>query len=270
MFSVVGSFSGADDLDLNAPSEAIILEGTSPAFTLGAPTLCIWGDPLTHQIGFEAVDPTYLAPDLARTHLYLASGNGTPGPLDDLSTPTGIATAEGGAAVELNVSEMNAGFVSALNQADVPHTDYFYGPGTHSWPYWQRDLTKFVPFLARGWRHPDAAPTTFSDRSAATSFGAWGWQFAASRQVEEFTYLRQVSRRGLEVAGSGTLRVVTPADYPAGSAWLVAGLRTRADPSGRLHFSLSLGGHSAAQTSFPSGSAIPMGWTWSRVGIRPA
>jgi S-formylglutathione hydrolase FrmB len=250
MFAVVGSFSGADDIDYNAPYQAVILEGTSPAFTSGAPTLCIWGDPLTHQIGWEATDPTYLAQDLAGTHLYLASGNGTPGPLDDLSTPAGIASAEGGAAVELDVGEMNGGFVSALNAARVAHTDFFYGPGTHSWPYWERDLTRFIPFMANGWRHPDPAPDSFSDRSAATHFTAWGWSFVADRSVEEFTYLRNVTSHGLEVAGSGTLHIT--------------------DPAGE-QFKVRLGSHSSPQTSFPAGSALPAGWTWRKVGgIRSA
>ncbi|HWA65792.1 MAG TPA: alpha/beta hydrolase family protein [Mycobacteriales bacterium] len=245
MFSVVGSFSGADDIDYDAPYEAVILEGTSPVFTGGVPTTCIWGDPLTHRIGWESADPTYLAPDLAGTRLYLATGNGTPGPLDDLTNPTGIATAAAGGAVELDISEMNAGFVSALNAAHVPHTDYFYGAGTHSWGYWERDLRRFIPFLVRGWRHPDPAPSSFSDLSAATRFTAWGWTFVVHRSVEEFTYLRDVTSQGFEAAGSGTLRAT--------------------DPHGRT-FTVSLGSHAGQQTSFPSGGALPAGWTWRRVG----
>jgi S-formylglutathione hydrolase FrmB len=269
LFSAVGSFSGADDIDLNNPYEAIVLEGTSPAFTLGAPTLCIWGDPVTHQIGFEAADPTYLAPDLADTRLYLASGNGTPGPLDGTG-PANLVAAEGAGVVELDVSQMNAAFVASLNASHVAHTDYFYGAGTHAWPYWERDLTHFVPIMAGAWRHPDAQPGSFSDRSAADSFQAWGWQFTAHRSVEEFTYLRNVSKQGFQVAGSGTLHVVTAADYRPGSHWRVAGHAATAGPDGRLHFTVQMPAHSAQQTSFPAGSAIPSGWHWIAIGIRAA
>jgi S-formylglutathione hydrolase FrmB len=267
-FAAVGSFSGADDIDLNNPYEAIVLEGTSPAFTLGAPTLCIWGDPITHQIGLEAVDPTYLAPNLAGTKLYLASGNGTPGPYDATGSPTDVVSSAGAGAVELDVSEMNHGLVAALDATRVAHTDYFYGPGTHSWPYWERDLTRFVPIMARAWRHITPAPSTFSDRSAATSFGAWGWRFTAHRAVEEFTYLRDVSSRGLEVAGSGTLEVVTPADYATGSEWKIAGRTVTAGSDRRLRFTVLLPAHASQQLSFPAGSAIPSGWHWTKIAIR--
>jgi S-formylglutathione hydrolase FrmB len=267
MFAAVGSFSGADDIDFDGPYEAVILEGTSPVFTAGAPTLCIWGDPLTHRIGLEAVDPTYLAPDLADSKLYLASGNGTLGPLDDVATPADLLTAAGAGVVELNISEMNHGFVTALNAAHVAHTDFFYGPGTHSWPYWERDLTRFVPIMAQAWRHPDPAPRVFGDRSAATSFDAWGWKFTANRAVDEFTYLRNVSKTGLQVAGSGTLRVVTAADYPGGSHWKVAGRPATAGADGRLRFTVRMPAHTSQQTSFPPGSTIPSGWHWLHVVI---
>jgi S-formylglutathione hydrolase FrmB len=26
----------------------------------------------------------------------------------------------------------------------------FYGPGTHNWPYWQRELRRALPLLLRG------------------------------------------------------------------------------------------------------------------------
>jgi diacylglycerol O-acyltransferase / trehalose O-mycolyltransferase len=40
---------------------------------------------------------------------------------------------------------MNVSFVRALNKAHIAHTDRFYGPGQHTWPYWQDDLHWALP-----------------------------------------------------------------------------------------------------------------------------
>ena len=38
-------------------------------------------------------------------------------------------------------------FVNALITAKVPVTTDFYGPGTHSWPYWDRELGRAFGML---------------------------------------------------------------------------------------------------------------------------
>jgi S-formylglutathione hydrolase FrmB len=274
LFSVAGSFSGADDIDYDYPYENGILYGTDPAFTGGAPDLCIWGDPLTERVYWEAVDPTYLAGNLEPLHLFLASGNGEPGPYDSVA-PSEAADTAAAAATELDIWYMNQGFVSALNQAGVPHTDYFYGPGTHSWPYWERDLAHFLPFLAAGWAHPKPVSGTFDYRSAASSFSLWGWTFTADRSVEEFTYLSHVGRAGLTVSGSGTLHVLTARLYPPRSRWLVsaAGQSTivAASSSGQLAFAVDLGpSHTTQQATFPASGAAPSSWAVRTVRITSA
>ncbi|HWC33301.1 MAG TPA: alpha/beta hydrolase family protein [Mycobacteriales bacterium] len=268
-FAAVGSFSGADDIDDYYPIQNGVLAGTSPAFTDEAPDLCIWGDPTTHRIGWEAADPTYLAADLSHHRLFIATGNGRPGKFDSTAPQYAAETAAAGA-VEQGIHQMNQDFVRALDAARVPHIDDFYGNGTHSWPYWRRDLTRFIPILARAWRHPDAVPTRFSDRSASTSFRAWGWHFTAHRAVAEFTYLRHVSAHGLEVSGSGTLHVVTAADYAPDSSWLVDGQRIVAGGDGKLRFTITMPSHATEQVSFPAGAALPPGWHWRHVGIQAA
>ena len=71
---------------------------------------------------------------------------------------------------------MTKSFVNALDAAGIAHTDYFYGDGTHSWPYWQRDLTNFLRWLTPYIGHPLPAPDTFGYRTADTWFepGAGG------------------------------------------------------------------------------------------------
>jgi S-formylglutathione hydrolase FrmB len=271
LFSVAGSFSGADDIDYDYPYENNLLYATDPAFTGGAPDVCIWGNALTERVHWEAVDPTYLALNLAPVRLFVASGNGTPGPYDSLAPSQAPATLAA-AATESDIWSMNQGFVTALGQAGVAHTDYFYGAGTHSWPYWERDLEHFLPFLAAGWAHPAPAPRSFTYRSEAPAFSVWGWSFAAQRSVAEFTYLSSVRTGGLTVAGSGTLRVMTARLYRPHSRWVLrtAGTRRvlRASAAGRLSFSVDLGpSHTAQQTSFPAGPAPPRGWVTRTVTI---
>jgi S-formylglutathione hydrolase FrmB len=276
MFSVAGSFSGSDDIDWDYPVENNILYQTSPLFTGGAPDECIWGNALTQRINWETVDPSYLAPNLSTVHLYMASGNGVPGPYDNITTPGGLATAEAAGVVESNIRDLDLGFAAALSAAHVPYTYWYYGDGTHSWPYWQRDLLHFFPFLVAGWKHPDAVPAAgFDFRSEASTFEIYGWNFKTQRGVDEFTYLSGVSRHGLTVTGSGSLTVETAAMYPAGSRWLLsAGGRhviVTAGPRGRLLFGIDLGpSHTAAQTAFPIGNATPAGWVTAKVSIKPA
>jgi S-formylglutathione hydrolase FrmB len=72
--------------------------------------------------------------------IFLTSGDGTRGgPLGDIDgVPLAYAT-------ETVTGLMSQSFAAALDEAGVPHTDNFYGPGYHGWPYWQRELHWVVP-----------------------------------------------------------------------------------------------------------------------------
>jgi S-formylglutathione hydrolase FrmB len=271
LFGAVGSFSGAVDTDYSYPYQNLVLYGTDAAFTGGQLDACIWGDIVTDDVDWRAVDPTYLAENLRETPLFIAAGNGQPGPYDK-TDPHDLGATEAAGVVELNINQMNTGFVSALDAAEVPHRDYFYGAGTHSWGYWTRDLLHFLPVLARAWKDPKPAPKKFSFRSAAANFRAWGWHFADRRPNVQFVYLRDVRRAGFTAVGNGRLSVVTPPSYRPGKTYAVTagGHRTRvsADSEGRLRFSAGLGPMTAQQTSFPDGRATPSGWQSVVVRIR--
>jgi diacylglycerol O-acyltransferase / trehalose O-mycolyltransferase len=273
LYSVVGTFSGAVDTDYEYPFENLLLTGSSPIFTDATPNACIWGDPATEQVHWEAGDPTYLAGNLAHAHLFVASGNGHPGPYDDTS-PSGEPATQAAGGLEMDIIAMNRAFVAALDASHIAHTDYFYGPGTHSWPYWMRDLRHFLPFLAHSWAHPLASPTDFNYRTEARRFHAWGWAFRVSHSAAEFTYLRSVSPRRLVASGSGTLHVLSARRYRPGSHWTatIHG-QTRhlvASASGRLRFTVSLGApRTAQQSSFPA-SGPPAGWATTTVALHPS
>ena len=233
-FAVAGSFSGAVDTDLAYPDHTNGLYGH---YT----DTCMWGNPSTDKIAWRAVDPTYLAPNLASVSLYLASGNGQPGNLS-LGTP---ARPSG---TEAFIWQMNRRFAAALHAARVRFTSYFYGRGTHSWPYWLRDLRDFLPLMEHAFAHPLPSPprVAFDYRTASRTAGIWGWRFAIDHRHREFTYLTNVSKRGFTVTGHGRLAVTTAPLYRALRTYIITiqgtpPRRVRAGAHRRLRFTVDLG-----------------------------
>jgi S-formylglutathione hydrolase FrmB len=106
----------------------------------------IWGDPQAQRAIWMAHDPVYLAPWFRGTGLFLSVGDGTAGPFD----PPG-ATDDG----EAFLHQMNLVLAARLAQLRIPVTTDFYGPGTHSWPYWERELHRSLPMLLSALRRGD-------------------------------------------------------------------------------------------------------------------
>lgn len=73
----------------------------------------------------------------------MSCGNGTAGPFD----PPG-ATDD----LEAFLEEENRVTAARLRAAGVPLITDFYGPGTHSWPYWERELHRSLPMLLHALR----------------------------------------------------------------------------------------------------------------------
>lgn len=71
--------------------------------------------------------------------VYLSSGDGTTGPLDEPGVTSELETL---------LNEQNQVLAGALRDVGNRQlvTD-FYGPGTHSWPYWERALHRSLPML---------------------------------------------------------------------------------------------------------------------------
>ena len=74
-------------------------------------------------------------------NLVIDTGNGHPGPLD----PPGRSLDP----IENGVEQMSVLFHQRLLSLGIPHIWDDYGPGTHSWPYWQRDLTEALPSVMK-------------------------------------------------------------------------------------------------------------------------
>ena len=117
-------------------------------------TYNMWGppdDPL-----WAANDPYVHAAELRGVDLYVAVGNGLPGPHDTLHGPdiggrplvlaNQIAV---GGAIEMAVDYCTHNLSGRLAELGIPATFDFRPNGTHSWGYWQDDLKKAWPLLAR-------------------------------------------------------------------------------------------------------------------------
>lgn len=140
LFTAAASFSGAVDVNYGFPLSGAGFTVFHQQF--GTPADGIWGNQTTEQSNWRTNNPTDLAWYFrGLKKLLVATGNGGPGgPHDDPSNP-------GGYFIEAVIERMNRSFVKALDAAGVDHTDNFYGPGQHSWPYWQDDLHWALPEL---------------------------------------------------------------------------------------------------------------------------
>lgn len=126
MFAAAASYSGVvHPLDDEFPHGLMRVSAN-----FGADPLALWGDPAAQRSIWEAHDPYFLASRLRALPVFLSCGDGA-----------------GKDALEATLNGMNQALAPRLRQAGVQLTTDFYRPGTHSWPYWQRELHRSLPFL---------------------------------------------------------------------------------------------------------------------------
>ncbi|MFG1905648.1 alpha/beta hydrolase [Kribbella sp. NPDC048928] len=136
MFRAAASYSGSAHPLLNDESINRIMgffagQGNDP--------LRVWGDPVAQRQIWEQHDPYYLAHRLKSIPVYLSAGDGTAGPFD----PPGKFDP-----LEADFNRQNHALADALQQAGAKHlTTNFYGPGTHGWEYWKREMRASLPML---------------------------------------------------------------------------------------------------------------------------
>lgn len=104
----------------------------------GEDPLALWGDPVAQRRIWKAHDPYYLAKRLRSTPVFLSSGDGTAGPFDPPRPPDEL---------EAFLNRMNHRLAARFEKVGVPLITDFYGPGTHTWPYWERELHRSLPLL---------------------------------------------------------------------------------------------------------------------------
>jgi S-formylglutathione hydrolase FrmB len=105
----------------------------------GLDPYALWGDPVAQQAIWADHDPYNLAKRLRHTALFIACGDGTAGgPFDRPGHKDSL---------EALIYGENIALTNRLAELDIPVTTDFYGPGSHSWPYWQRELHQSLPTL---------------------------------------------------------------------------------------------------------------------------
>ena len=163
LFSIALSYSGAPDIAYDAEAQsaghADHQRHRGRARPGRAATRCS-GRALTEEINWAAHDPTTLAANLRHTDLFMYTGNGQQGPLDSL-VPNPEANV-----IESGVEQLTILFHNRLQALGIPSLFDDYGPGTHSWPYWARDLKWSIGPIMNDFAHPPATPSAVTYTSA--------------------------------------------------------------------------------------------------------
>jgi S-formylglutathione hydrolase FrmB len=229
LFVAAASFSGA--VDTNDPEVAPIVEGETLADG-GATPDAIWGPRASDALYWRAHNPWDLAGNLRGMTLSIRTGNGHG---DDGSFD----------AIEAAVHDMSVSLHQRLDALGIPHVWDDYGNGTHSWPYWQRDLGLELPRIMEAFGRPPPPPDPFTYTSAEPAFSVYGWRVEMHRPAAELATLADASSRGFTLRGSGSATVTTPPVFAPGEEHGVAGgaaaRRVRSDGEGRLRLEVPLG-----------------------------
>jgi S-formylglutathione hydrolase FrmB len=259
LFSIMGSFSGAPEIDRD-PDVIVGATGVIEAIAVGqdgVPPGSMFGSRATNEVNWQGHDPSTLMTNLRGMGIWLWTGVGAPGPYDE--SPDAGATG-----IEFLVHQSTKYFHEHLVDEGIAHhyDDYTYG--THSWPYWARDLRKFMKPMMTTFAHP-RTPKTISYMSIDKRWSQWGWAVSFHRDADQqFSFLEHANARGFTLRGNGQATVTTAPYYAPGEPLRmtlhyppdreVTGHVT-ADATGRVTLRLAL-----------SDGAMPSG---NRVELRP-
>jgi S-formylglutathione hydrolase FrmB len=250
LFAVALGYSGAPDIYYDPEERAgakAVINATEVGLD-GVPPDTFFGDQVSDGINWAAHDPTTLAENLRWTRMYMYWGNGQPGPLDSGAPNLGAMGIEG-----LIWGDNNA-FQTRIDSLGI--SAYFddYGPGTHSWPYWTRDLQWSIDTIMFDFAHPEPSPSPFTYTSADDVYGVYGWQVSMRRTAREFSTLEDASSHGFALAGSGSATVLTGAYYTPGARY---DLRLAGDRVATHTVTLTAGRDRRLRLELPLGPSNP-------------
>ena len=237
LFVAAASFSGA--VDVFNPIIMPITE-TTGVFD-GALPGAVFGPRLTEEVRWRGSNPVDLAANLRDTWVSLAFGDGSPGGPDG---------GQGYDVVESAGHDSNVALHEQLAQAKVPHVYDDYGPGSHTWFYWTRELADTLPQLMKVFAERRPAPTTVTHAAVEPSYSLYGWDVRLTRPAMEWSQLVDASAAGFSLRGSGTAVVRTPASWRPGTRLTVTttpegGAPSRSTvavgPDGRVTVPVALG-----------------------------
>lgn len=142
-FSFAGSFSGFLDVTSFGMPEAIKVAMQDAG---GYPAENMWG-PLGSD-RWQEQDPKLHTEKMRGQSLYVSAGSGNTGPWDQPSGLPDIPTNFPGYGLELLSRMTTQTFVNKARGAGVEITANFRPSGTHTWPYWQFEMTQAWPQFA--------------------------------------------------------------------------------------------------------------------------
>lgn len=241
LFVAVASLSGAVDTSFVPGSLALNVSSTLMLDVPGA----IYGPRLTEEVRWRGHNPADLATNLRSLNVQPLTGNGV------LGLAQGETLVEGaGCAIEAVVFMENTTVHNTLAANGIPHMWHPYSWGCHGVALFRQQIREALPGLRAAFG--SRAPEVFDYRSIEPVFSIFGWSVRADPQrALEFLDLKQVSRHGLTLAGSGTVTVTTPPLYAPGRPVRViaAGIEKTVvtDAAGHLTFAVSLGQANAGQ-----------------------
>jgi S-formylglutathione hydrolase FrmB len=216
LFVAAASFSGAPDIARNPVAKTAASAVISAIMTgqNGVQPYAPFGDPTLDDIVWQGHNPATIVGNLRHTDLQLWAGNGEPGPYDDPAEPNPAGTA-----IERFTYQSTTYFADAATEESVPFVLHDYGAGTHTWPYWARDLRQWLPHLERVFAQHRHDPRTVGYRSIEKRWTQWGWRVRNNRE-ERFAWsgLSQATQDGFTFEG-GPAIVTTPAGYRPGATY---------------------------------------------------
>lgn len=142
-FRFAASYSGFLDTTSFGMPEAIKVAMQDAG---GYPAEAMWG-PLGSE-RWQEQDPKLHAEKMRGQSVYVSAGSGNTGPWDQPSGMPGIPTNFPGYGLELLSRMTTQTFVNKARGAGVEVTANFRPSGTHTWPYWQFEMTQAWPQFA--------------------------------------------------------------------------------------------------------------------------
>ena len=170
LFGFAAAFSGA--VDIRHPGVGRVVK-VSPQI-MGGRRGDIFGDHDADELHWRAANPVDLAANLRTVEVELRTGNGKKG------GPHGDGPE--GDTQEVGVSQATANLHRRLDELGIPHVYDDYGPGAHTWPYWDAAFAKSLErIVALGPDGGPPLPITIEHLAYEPAFTVWGHEVAIDR-----------------------------------------------------------------------------------------
>lgn len=142
LFRAAASFSGPVHTLYRDPAGLDVADLVELSVAIGEPSLDwtdVWGDPDEQRVVWRQHNPYDLAGRLEGVRVHVSAGDGSPGPYDP-------RPGTGPDVLEALACTVSREFAGKLRKLGIPVSTHFY-QGTHTWPYWRRELRAALPAL---------------------------------------------------------------------------------------------------------------------------